>query len=111
MVHLTLYLYKTAHLEIYIYIKDILKHFHLEKETAHLSDIFDQTVFDIHRMTFCIENYFSLNKMLLLTVGLWPYHQKKLLEFQIFFFIAILTSYILAQVCLNLIILLYNGLK
>ncbi|KAH0948801.1 hypothetical protein HN011_007770, partial [Eciton burchellii] len=30
-------------------------------------------------------------------VGLWPYHQKKLVEFQVFFFIAILTSYILVQ--------------
>jgi len=37
-VHFTLCLYKIVHLEIYININDILKHFHLKKETVHLLD-------------------------------------------------------------------------
>jgi len=53
----------------------------------------EQTVLDIHRMTICIENHFSLNKMLLLIVGLWPYHRTKLIEFHQFFFTAILTNF------------------
>jgi len=83
-VHFILYWYKIAHLKIHVNIKDILEHFHLEKEMPHLPDIFE-TVFEIHRMMICIENHFSLNKMLFLTVGLWPYHRTKLVEFHFFF--------------------------
>ncbi|KAH0948809.1 hypothetical protein HN011_008604 [Eciton burchellii] len=48
-------------------------------------------------MTICIENYLSLNKILLLTVGLWLYHRTKLVEFHLFFFTAFLTSFIIVQ--------------
>jgi len=71
----------------------------------------DQMVLDIHRMTICIEDHFTLNKILFLIVGLWPYHRTKLVEFHFFFFLAILTSFIIVQVRLYLIILLYNGFK
>ncbi|KAH0948760.1 hypothetical protein HN011_004045 [Eciton burchellii] len=48
-------------------------------------------------MAICIENHFSLNKILLLIAGLWPYHRTKLIDFQYFFFTAILTSFIIVQ--------------
>jgi hypothetical protein len=54
----------------------------------------------VRRMTICIENHFSLNKILLLIAGLWPYHRTKLIDFQYFFFTAILTSFVIVQVCL-----------
>jgi len=58
----------------------------------------EQITLDIYRMTICIENHFTLNKMLLLTVGLWPYHRTKLIEFHQFFLTAILISFIVVQV-------------
>ncbi|KAH0944342.1 Or9e65CTE, partial [Eciton burchellii] len=48
-------------------------------------------------MTICIENHFSLNKILLRIAGLWPYHRTKLIEFHHFFFSAILASFIIVQ--------------
>jgi len=61
----------------------------------------DQTVLEnSSRMTICIENHFNLNKILLLIVGLWPYHRTKLTEFHHLFFTTILTSFVIVQVCL-----------
>jgi len=51
-------------------------------------------------MTISIENHFSLNRILLLIVGLWPYYRTKLIEFHHFFFTAILSSFVIVQVCL-----------
>jgi len=51
-------------------------------------------------MTISIKNHFSLNKILLLTIGLWPYHRTKLIEFHQILFTAILTSFIIVQVYL-----------
>jgi len=51
-------------------------------------------------MTISIEHHFSLNRILLLIVGLWPYHRTKLIDFHHFFFTAILSSFVIVQVCL-----------
>ncbi|KAH0948815.1 hypothetical protein HN011_008862 [Eciton burchellii] len=48
-------------------------------------------------MTICIENHFSLNKILLLIAGLWPYHRTILIDFHHFIFTTILTSFIIVQ--------------
>ncbi|XP_012228640.2 odorant receptor 49b-like isoform X2 [Linepithema humile] len=54
--------------------------------------------FDAYReMTNYIEQYFNLNRILLLTVGLWPYQQSKLVRFQVISFFSILTSFIVFQ--------------
>jgi len=49
-------------------------------------------------MIFIETQYFGLNKILLLAVGLWPYQQTKLVRFRFFFFLGILTTAILFQV-------------
>ncbi|XP_029678592.1 uncharacterized protein LOC115244790 [Formica exsecta] len=41
--------------------------------------------------------YFNLNRILLLTIGLWPYQQSKLSRLQFIFFLGILTTAILFQ--------------
>ncbi|XP_070523050.1 uncharacterized protein [Cardiocondyla obscurior] len=47
----------------------------------------------------CIEKQcFNFNKILLLTVGLWPYQRTKLIQFQFIVFLSILTTAILFQV-------------
>jgi len=51
-------------------------------------------------MTISVEYHFSLNKILLLIVGLWPYHRTKLVEFHHIIFTAILSSFVIVQVCL-----------
>ncbi|KAH0948813.1 hypothetical protein HN011_008858 [Eciton burchellii] len=49
-------------------------------------------------MTICIETqHFNLNKILLLTVGLWPYHRTKFVQCHVFLFTAILISFIIVQ--------------
>ncbi|EZA46731.1 hypothetical protein DMN91_006261 [Ooceraea biroi] len=49
-------------------------------------------------MTICIvDQYFSINKIFLRAVALWPYHRTKFNEFQWFFFLVILITFILAQ--------------
>ncbi|XP_019885675.2 odorant receptor 4-like [Camponotus floridanus] len=46
----------------------------------------------------CIKTqYFNLNRILLLAIGLWPYHQSKFVRFQAFLFFSILTSFIIFQ--------------
>jgi len=42
--------------------------------------------------------YYSLNRILLLAVGLWPYQQTKFTQFQFIFFSAILSTGITFQV-------------
>jgi len=42
--------------------------------------------------------YFNLNKILLLVIGLWPYQQSKFTRFQFVFFSTILTTGIIFQV-------------
>ncbi|KAH0948808.1 hypothetical protein HN011_008603 [Eciton burchellii] len=44
-----------------------------------------------------IQTYFNLNRILMLAVGLWPYHRSKFIEFQMIFFFGILTSFIVFQ--------------
>ncbi|XP_071637189.1 uncharacterized protein [Temnothorax longispinosus] len=52
----------------------------------------------VHRDMICIETqYFSLNRILLLVMGLWPYKQSKLVRLHFIFFLSILTSAILFQ--------------
>jgi len=110
-IHFVLCLRNISQLEILRYHKKISKDFYLKKEIMQLLYLIfhDQIVLDIHGMTICIENHFSLNKIFFLTVGLWPYHRTKLVEFHFFLFVAILTSFIIVQVCLYFIIL-YNRL-
>ncbi|XP_072765637.1 uncharacterized protein [Anoplolepis gracilipes] len=46
----------------------------------------------------CIDSLqISLNRMLLLAVGLWPYQQSNLVQFQLILFFTILTSFIILQ--------------
>ncbi|CAL1677164.1 unnamed protein product [Lasius platythorax] len=46
----------------------------------------------------CIDSlHISLNRILLLAVGLWPYQQSKLVQFQLSLFFAILTTFIIFQ--------------
>ncbi|XP_072765425.1 uncharacterized protein [Anoplolepis gracilipes] len=46
----------------------------------------------------CIDSLqISLNRMLLLAVGLWPYQQSNLVQFQLILFLTILTSFIIFQ--------------
>ncbi|XP_039311521.1 uncharacterized protein LOC105198359 [Solenopsis invicta] len=44
--------------------------------------------------------YHSLNKVLLLAVGIWPYHQSKFTQFQFVFFSATLSASIIVQLIL-----------
>jgi len=45
----------------------------------------------------------NLNQILLLAVGLWPYKQSKLTQFQLALCFVILISLIVFQVCVNII--------
>lgn len=42
--------------------------------------------------------YFNLNKILLLAVGLWPYQRTKFVQFRCIFFLTILITAVLFQV-------------
>lgn len=42
--------------------------------------------------------HFSINRILLLAVGLWPYHRSKLVQFQAVLFLSVITSFIIFQV-------------
>jgi hypothetical protein len=44
------------------------------------------------------QRYFSFNRIVLLTIGLWPYHQTKIARFQVAIFLGILISFIAFQV-------------
>ncbi|XP_070152586.1 odorant receptor 30a-like isoform X1 [Polyergus mexicanus] len=58
---------------------------------------------DSHRKMICIvKQHFKLNRILLLTIGLWPYQQSLLVQFQRIFLISILTSSIVFQFTLFL---------
>ncbi|XP_071637170.1 uncharacterized protein [Temnothorax longispinosus] len=68
----------------------------------------------VHRDMICIETqYFSLNRILLLVMGLWPYKQSKLVRLHFIFFLSILTSAILFQMkdLLTQLQYTYNGLR
>jgi len=52
--------------------------------------------------TICIQ-YFSLNRILLLAIGLWPFGRSKVVQFQLILFFSILVAFILFQVCLNIL--------
>jgi len=52
--------------------------------------------------------YFNLNRILLLVIGLWPYQQSKFTRFQFVFFSTILTTGIIFQVEWSIIIIEYN---
>ncbi|XP_077280791.1 uncharacterized protein LOC143907738 isoform X2 [Temnothorax americanus] len=53
---------------------------------------------NLHKEMICIESlHISLNRFLLLVVGLWPYQQSKLVQIQLILFIGILASFILFQ--------------
>jgi len=67
----------------------------------------------------CLEDqYFNVNRILLLTIGLWPYEQSKFTQFQVILFSGILLTSIIFQVknyfnknlfaCLIIIIIKYN---
>ncbi|XP_026824269.1 uncharacterized protein LOC105278029 isoform X4 [Ooceraea biroi] len=59
------------------------------------------------------ERYFSLNRILLLTVGLWPYQQSKFVSCQAALCLGILTSFVilLIQYLLEQFQYIYNRLK
>ncbi|KAH0944527.1 Or9e26 [Eciton burchellii] len=43
------------------------------------------------------KRYFSMNRVIMLAVGLWPYQQTKIVRFQVTFFLGILISFIIFQ--------------
>jgi len=52
-----------------------------------------------HKMTISFEErYFSMNRIIMLIVGLWPYQQSKIVRLQVAFFLGILISFIIFQV-------------
>jgi len=64
-------------------------------------------------MMICIkEQYFKFNRIILLTVGLWPYQQSTLVRAQLALFLGVLMSYIVFQVHSYFwyYILLFNGI-
>jgi len=63
------------------------------------------------RSMICIKTqYFSLNRILLLAIGLWPYHKSKLVQLQEVVFFGILTSFVIFQVCRNRILRYFDKL-
>jgi len=65
-----------------------------------LTAFYSQMHFDAYRVMIPLEiQYFSLNRILLLTIGLWPYKQSKVVLFQQILIFGILTSFIIFQVC------------
>ncbi|XP_011705012.1 PREDICTED: uncharacterized protein LOC105460278, partial [Wasmannia auropunctata] len=69
-----------------------------ELRLRSFSTIFAQSYSEAHREMICIESqYFSLNRTLLIAVGLWPYKQSKFVRLQFIFFLSTLTSAILFQ--------------
>lgn len=58
-----------------------------------------QTYLDTRGVMICIDCLnMNLNRMLLLAVGLWPYQQSKLVQFQLILFFIILITCIIFQV-------------
>ncbi|XP_026826125.1 uncharacterized protein LOC105285162 isoform X2 [Ooceraea biroi] len=58
----------------------------------------DQTFLDIRRMTISVvEQHFSISKILLRAVAIWPYHRTKLVKFHLILFHSILSSFVLFQ--------------
>lgn len=52
-----------------------------------------------YKAMICLEEqYFSINKILLLAIGLWPYEQSKLTRLQFIFLCLISTTIIIVQV-------------
>lgn len=59
-----------------------------------------KTCFIARREMICIRSqHFSLNKILFLVIGLWPYQQSRLTRLQTVLFLSILTSFNVFQVC------------
>jgi len=54
------------------------------------------------------EHYFRFNRIILLTIGIWPYQQSKLASFQIAIISGILISNIVFQVYISIDIRKYN---
>ncbi|XP_070151456.1 odorant receptor 30a-like [Polyergus mexicanus] len=84
------------------FIKKVIKYLTNRKRRGQ---VHRQRVFHIHtcsrvrREMMCITaRYFNLNRILLLTIGLWPYQQSKFSRLQFVFFLGILTTAILFQV-------------
>ncbi|XP_039311497.1 uncharacterized protein LOC105198337 isoform X1 [Solenopsis invicta] len=51
-----------------------------------------------HKEMICVDSlHVGLNRFLLLTIGLWPYQQSKLVRLQVILCIGILTSFVLVQ--------------
>jgi len=47
----------------------------------------------------CLETqYFSVNRILLLVIGLWPYERSLIVQFQLISFLGTLTTFIIFQV-------------
>lgn len=69
-------------------------------------EFYSQMYFDDNKMMICIrERYFTFNRITLLAVGLWPYQQTKLVQFQLAVFLGILISFVAFQVlsvCVNI---------
>jgi hypothetical protein len=61
--------------------------------------LYFQTHCEAREMRISFEKrYFSLNRIILLVVGLWPYQQSKVVRFQSTLFLSILISFIIFQV-------------
>ena len=52
----------------------------------------------LEEMTCAKDRYFSLNRILMLAIGLWPYEQSKLVRLQLTLHYGILGSFIVFQV-------------
>ena len=55
-------------------------------------------VLTLTEMTCAKDRYFSLNRILMLATGLWPYEQSKFIRLQLTFYYGILGSFIAFQV-------------
>ncbi|XP_072765622.1 uncharacterized protein [Anoplolepis gracilipes] len=60
---------------------------------------FPQTCIDSHREMICLETqHFNINRILLLTIGLWPYQRSLLVELQSILLFGILLTFIIFQI-------------
>lgn len=83
--------------------REYLNNYNLDLEYATLyGQKMFQTRIDINKEMISIEDrYFSLNRALLLVVGLWPYKKSKFAQLQYICFLSILLTFIIFQVYTN----------
>lgn len=63
--------------------------------------------FNAFEKMICVKEYLSLNRILLLAIGLWPYKQSKFVQLQLILCYSILASFIVFQVCQYILIIFF----